>query len=162
MSDYRRGLDWWIDLLTTYTYDSELQVITAPPLISTIRKSPQHPLSLFPARYIFISRSLATASYSGDSSASRAEVLTSQPSMQNWTILNWLCSMLITSRHGPRRNTPFSLLQSNCCIIKNLPSNENVFTEQLHNNGRCLQSNRLTTGPYATLHTFVGLRIVLP
>jgi hypothetical protein len=44
--DYRRGLDWWMDLLITYTHNSELQAITAPPLISTIHKSPQHPLSL--------------------------------------------------------------------------------------------------------------------
>jgi hypothetical protein len=36
-----------MDLLTTYTHDSELQAITAPPLISTIHKSPQHLLSLF-------------------------------------------------------------------------------------------------------------------
>jgi hypothetical protein len=43
----REGLDWWMDLLTTYTHDSELQAITAPPLISTIHKSPQHLLSLF-------------------------------------------------------------------------------------------------------------------
>jgi hypothetical protein len=35
----------WI-FLTTYTHDSELQAITAPPLIST-RKLTQHPLSLF-------------------------------------------------------------------------------------------------------------------
>jgi hypothetical protein len=28
-------------------HDSELEVITLPPLISTIHKSPQHPLSLF-------------------------------------------------------------------------------------------------------------------
>jgi hypothetical protein len=45
--DCRQGLDWWIDLFTTYTHDSELHAITAPPLISTIHKSPQHPLSLF-------------------------------------------------------------------------------------------------------------------
>jgi hypothetical protein len=45
--DYRRGLNWWKDLLTTYTHDSELQVITAPPLISTLHKSPQHRLSIF-------------------------------------------------------------------------------------------------------------------
>jgi hypothetical protein len=38
---------WWLDLLTTYTHDSELQAITAPPLISTFYKSQQHPLSLF-------------------------------------------------------------------------------------------------------------------
>jgi hypothetical protein len=30
-----------------YKTDSELQVITAPPLISTLRNLPQHPLSLF-------------------------------------------------------------------------------------------------------------------
>jgi hypothetical protein len=46
-SDYRWGLDWWKDLLTTLTHNSELQAITAPPLISTIHKSAQHPLSLF-------------------------------------------------------------------------------------------------------------------
>jgi hypothetical protein len=42
-------LDWILDLLTTYTksYDSDLQAITASPLVSTIHTSPQHPLSLF-------------------------------------------------------------------------------------------------------------------
>jgi hypothetical protein len=25
--DYRRGMDWWMDLLATYTHDSELQAI---------------------------------------------------------------------------------------------------------------------------------------
>jgi hypothetical protein len=34
-------------LLTTYTHDSELQIITWPPLILIIHISPQHPLSLF-------------------------------------------------------------------------------------------------------------------
>jgi hypothetical protein len=67
--DYRRGLDWWIDLLTTYTHHSELQAVTTPPLISTIHKSPQHPLSLFPASCVITSRFLATASDSEDSSA---------------------------------------------------------------------------------------------
>jgi hypothetical protein len=40
-------LDWRSDLLTTYTNNSELQAITAPPLISINHKSPQQPLSLF-------------------------------------------------------------------------------------------------------------------
>jgi hypothetical protein len=44
---YRRGMDWWMDLLTTCTHGLELQAITAPPPTSTIHKSPQHPLSLF-------------------------------------------------------------------------------------------------------------------
>jgi hypothetical protein len=36
-----------MDLLTTYTHDSELQAITESPLISTIHKLPQNPLRLF-------------------------------------------------------------------------------------------------------------------
>jgi hypothetical protein len=53
-------------------------------------------------------------------------------------------SVLITPRHGPHRITPFPLLYSNCCSIKNLlPSNGNVFSEPLHRNGRCLQSHWL-------------------
>jgi hypothetical protein len=40
---------------------------------------------------------------------------------------------LIASRHGPRRNTPLLLLP-------------------LPHNGRCLQSHRLATGLYATIH----------
>jgi hypothetical protein len=67
----------WIgewDLLITYTHHSELQAITAPLLISTIHKSSQQPLSPFSACCVFNSRSLATASISRDSSASRAHV----------------------------------------------------------------------------------------
>jgi hypothetical protein len=36
-----------MDLLTIYIHHSELQAITAPTLISTFHKSPQHPRSLF-------------------------------------------------------------------------------------------------------------------
>jgi hypothetical protein len=70
----------------TCTHHSELQVITTPPLISTLYKLPHHPLSPFPASCIFIGSSLATAFNSGDSSASRAQVLSSQPPMQNSTL----------------------------------------------------------------------------
>jgi hypothetical protein len=64
------ALDWWTYLLTTYTHDSELQAITVLPLIST---APAKPSS---------SCSLAVASNSGDSSASHAQVLSSQSSVQ--------------------------------------------------------------------------------
>jgi hypothetical protein len=80
---YRWGLDWWMDLLTTYTHGSELQAITAPLLIFTIHVSPQHPPKPFFQPAVFISCSLATASNSGDSSASCTQVLSSQPPMQN-------------------------------------------------------------------------------
>jgi hypothetical protein len=74
-------------------HHSELQVITAPLLISTIHRTPQHPLSLLPACCIFNSRFLSTDCNSGYSSASRAQVLLTQPPMQssiplptfNWT-----------------------------------------------------------------------------
>jgi hypothetical protein len=60
-----------MDSLTAYTHDSELQSVTAPPLISTLYKSPQHPLSLCqPA--VLTSHFLVTASDTGDFSASRA------------------------------------------------------------------------------------------
>jgi hypothetical protein len=42
-----RVLDRIFDLLTTYTHDSELQAITALPLLPTIYKSPQHQLRFF-------------------------------------------------------------------------------------------------------------------
>jgi hypothetical protein len=89
------------------THDSEVQATTTLQLPSTIHKSPQHPLSLFPARCVFTSRSLTTASNSGDSSASHAQV----PSLNlPWrTQLNWqLCLLLIISRHGPHIKHPVS------------------------------------------------------
>jgi hypothetical protein len=80
-------LYWWMNLLITYTHYSELKAITAPPLIYRIHKSPQHLLSIFPACCVFIGRSLATASNSGDSSTSRVQVFSSQPLVQNSTEL---------------------------------------------------------------------------
>jgi hypothetical protein len=65
-----------------HLHDSELQAITAPPLISTIHKSPQRSVILFPACVVFTNRSLATSSNIRDSSASRAQVLSSQPPVQ--------------------------------------------------------------------------------
>jgi hypothetical protein len=105
-SDYRRGLDWRMDLLTTYTHDLELQVITEPPLISTIRKLPQQPRSLcMPA--VFISRFLAL------------EILRLHAiSLQNWTpswqlTTNWVVRIVfqITHWHGPHSKHP----RFNCC-----------------------------------------------
>jgi hypothetical protein len=44
--DYRRGMDWWMDLLPTYTHPSELQVITTVSLVFTNYKTRKHRLSL--------------------------------------------------------------------------------------------------------------------
>jgi hypothetical protein len=75
-----------LDLLTSCTHNSKPQVITAFSLIYTIYKSPQHPLSLFPARCVFNSRSLATASISGYFSASHDQVLPVQRIPLKWTL----------------------------------------------------------------------------
>jgi hypothetical protein len=45
--DYRWGIDWILDLLSTYAHHSELHIIITLTLISTLHKSPQYPLSLF-------------------------------------------------------------------------------------------------------------------
>jgi hypothetical protein len=71
-----------MDLLVTYTHDSELQAITVPPLISMIQITTAF-TKPFPACCVFTSRSLARASNSGDSSASCAQVLSSQTTIQN-------------------------------------------------------------------------------
>jgi hypothetical protein len=104
-----------MDLLTTCTHYSELQVITALSLISTLHRLQKHPLSLLQLA-VFTSCSLATASNSGDSSDSRAQVLchsrpcrtlvncqlnysaiSSQPPLQSSTelpSLNWTLSLI--------------------------------------------------------------------
>jgi hypothetical protein len=78
-------MDWIRDLLTTWVYHLELQVITALSLISRLYKSPQHPLNLSPACCIFNSLSLAAVSNSGDSSASQAHVVTIRRISRNIT-----------------------------------------------------------------------------
>jgi hypothetical protein len=91
--DYRRGSGWRMDLLATCTHHSELQVITALSLISKLYKSQQDPLILFQPT-VFTSRSLATASNSGDFSISGAQIHLSQTPVQNSTIASLLLSPL--------------------------------------------------------------------
>jgi hypothetical protein len=100
-----RDMDWWIDIFTASAHDSELQVTTALSLISTLYKSPQHPLSLFPACCISTSRSLAISSNSGDSSASCAQVLSSQPPVQNCLSTECVAPTVYLKipLHGPSR-----------------------------------------------------------
>jgi hypothetical protein len=95
--DYRWSVDW------IYWHNS---------LISTIHKSPQHPLSNFqPA--VFISRSPTTASNSRDFSASRAQVLPSPTLVQN-------CLPVITSTELDDRVFSASLAELNCTQLTQL------------------------------------------
>jgi hypothetical protein len=79
-----------LDLLTTYTHHSELQVITALSLISTLYTSLY--AKSFPACSVSNSHSLATTSNSGHSSASCPQALLSQPPVRNSCQLstNWV------------------------------------------------------------------------
>jgi hypothetical protein len=110
-----------MDLLTTYTHDSELQVITALSLISTLYKSPQHPLSLFAACCVFISCYVAATSNSGDFSAPCPQVDSTAPTI-----------FLTTTLHGPSRKHRFQ--QHLCCCVR-IRCSGNVFTEPLPRNG---------------------------
>jgi hypothetical protein len=69
-----------MDLLTTY--DLALQAITAPPLISTIQKSPQHTPSPF---QLAVSSPAVSWQWflTVDLTALRAQILFSQPLVQN-------------------------------------------------------------------------------
>jgi hypothetical protein len=117
-----------VNRFIVYIHHSELQVIAALSLIFRLYKSSQHPLRFFSACCIF-SRSLATASNSVDSSASRSQVLSSQSPLQNSTLnwqltTNWVAPIVfkITPLHGPR------IKHSNYCC-------RGVFTAPLHGNG---------------------------
>jgi hypothetical protein len=83
-----RVMSWILDSLTTLAHNSRLHLITALLIISTLYKSPQHPLSLFPACFVFNSHSLAVASNSGNSSASHTHVITVQQISHNRTLVN--------------------------------------------------------------------------
>jgi hypothetical protein len=169
MCDYRLGLDWWLDLLTAYTHDSELQAITASPLIPTIHKAPQHPLNLFPIYCVFTSCSLTTASNSGDSSASRFLVHLHSLPCRTVVIVNSLCSLLITFRDGPRRKhrssvVAFVSFAERTCLQSCCPENTVLLVlrafmlRALPRNARCLHSYRLAIGPYPTVRSSINVK----
>jgi hypothetical protein len=112
--------DWILNSLSTYKHDSELQVITAPPLNSTIHKSPQHRLRIFQSA-VFTSRSLVTASNSGDSSASALKFSLKVgfiPTLfqmfpfftASCTALTWFASLPYNSSARPVQTAPFILV----------------------------------------------------
>jgi hypothetical protein len=83
------------------------------------------------------------------------KVFSSPPDSRRELPLNWLCPLLITSQHGPRRNTPFPLLHwrvySGCVATVPARNTENTALPCCGRhlaNDRCLQSHRLATGLY--------------
>jgi hypothetical protein len=68
MCDYRRGMDWWMDLMVPNTHHLKLRITITLSLISTLYKSLHAESS--PACSVFTSRCLVTAPNNGGSSAS--------------------------------------------------------------------------------------------
>jgi hypothetical protein len=100
-------LDWILVVLTTCTHHSKLQAITTPPLITAIHKSPQPLLSLFqPA--VFTSRSLIRLLTVEIFFGFGAQVLSSQPPVQNW--YGRSSFLPYNSSELPAETTPFILL----------------------------------------------------
>jgi hypothetical protein len=111
-----RVLDWILDLLTTYTHDLELQVITVPLLISTIHKSPQHPLNLFqcavsspaiPWQWLLTVEILQLHMLKSSLNDSSFLTASFPHRLPYWTDLVTPVAILIMPQHGPDRNTPF-------------------------------------------------------
>jgi hypothetical protein len=142
------GLDWILYLLTTLQHHSEVHVITAPSLISTIYRSLQR--TPFPACCVFTSRSLATTSNSGDSSASALKFSLNGGSLPSLSTVCYLSLtlfrlpyrtdlvapvvFLLTPRHAPRRqHRSFSYANS---------FQGNVLTEPFSSIGRLFLSIR--------------------
>jgi hypothetical protein len=102
-----------MDLLIIYTHHSELREIIAPLLISTIYKSPQLPLGLFPACCVLNSSSLATIS-------------NFQLPTDNWTgLLNFLQDY---SSERNTANTPFY------CWVRYLFTGSPLRNRSIHHN----------------------------
>jgi hypothetical protein len=101
-------LDWH-----TCTYHSEPQVITPLSRISTLYKLPQHPLSPFPAWCVFNNRSLEMAPNTGDSSASRAHVVTVRRIYRNWTLADCQLNYTAISSQPPLQSSNHCLLSTN-------------------------------------------------
>jgi hypothetical protein len=105
-----------LDLLTTYANVSELQAFAVPPLISTIHKSPEHPLSLFqPAM------SSPAFPWQWLQTVEIIQLHVQKPTLNGCSVptasfphrhpyridLVTPGVVKMTSRHRPRRNTPF-------------------------------------------------------
>jgi hypothetical protein len=144
----RRGLDRWIDLLTTYNTrhgTTSNYGATANLHNSQITRAPAKPFSVC---CVFTVRSLATASNSRDSSASRAQVLLSQPPVQNShqcpqlppancqqspLDLDWHCLQHFGSNHIENAVSIVVAQQYlNCCL--RIRCRRSVFTEPMPRN----------------------------
>jgi hypothetical protein len=152
-----RGLDWRSDLWATYTRSSVLNVIRAPSLISTLYKSPQHPLNLFQVCCVFNNRSLVTASNCEVFSSLRSHFHSSQPHVQNW--LGRLYCLPLTPRHGPRRQHTVHFRILTISVGSCLPSSSLAAAVVVIFLGRCLET-KFVSEPFASNSCLSGSTVL--
>jgi hypothetical protein len=150
---YRRGLDGWYDLLTTYTYElvstrnysatanlHNSHITTAlaklfQPAVSSLAVLWQRPLTVEILQLHSLKFSLYRLPY-------RTVYCLSN---------DFALACNISARTAQKH--PFPLLQTNCCIVKNLlPSSGNVFAEPFPRNGSGI-SVHLAVTLYQPLYT---------
>jgi hypothetical protein len=152
------GTGYWI-----YWYNSELKLVTALSLISTIHRSPQQLLSLFAACCVFNSRSLRTAFNSGGSSSSCARVITVRRISRSWTLfnsqpnysarLNW--ATLLPTKYFILKNAVFWGVAPCRCSGLNRRFGGSY---RLHLQGRKISERRTSESPNKSLIMAVMLR----
>jgi hypothetical protein len=97
-----------MDLLITYTHDSEIQAVTTSPLISRIHKSPQYPLSVF--KHVLSSPAVPWQRLLKVEILQLHALNSSVNTVPYRTDLVAPAVFKITPQHGPRRNTPFPIV----------------------------------------------------
>jgi hypothetical protein len=144
-----------MDVLTTYTHNTEPQLITVSPLISTILKSPQHLLSLLqpavsspavPWQRILQWRSFSFPRSGPLVTAAPAELLSTVNSTIAPSLLSLLCRVQLKYQPSTELDCPNCLLHNSstrttsktpffyCCV--NVRFRGSVFTKPFPRNGR--------------------------
>jgi hypothetical protein len=122
MSDNRRGSDWWLDLLVTYTHNSQLQVIITLSFIYTLYRSLEHTLRLFSLLPLVVSWWWILTIDTIQLLCSRLYCPANIPQLAHFS-----SCLLIASRHWLHRKHRSSVAVQLLLIKKSLPSSRRCF-----------------------------------
>jgi hypothetical protein len=148
-------LDWILDLLNTLPCNSQLHLIIAPLLISTLYKSYA---KSFPAWGVFTSSCLVMASNNGYSSASMLKSSLNGSSLLTVWVLAPVVLLIIPRQRPPQKPqfpTVPPRLHANCCrrnlFVCDHCLETNVVSEPFTSNGCFSGSTVLVLCKYATV-----------
>jgi hypothetical protein len=129
VSEYRQGLDWWMDLLTTYTHNSEVQAFkwyhrsphfTNHCTLSLFQRAVSslvvawQQLSTVEILQLLCSHHYCPADITRLICQLDYSPISSQPSLQNSTELIALTVLIMTSQHGPHKKHHSSIVT---CVL---------------------------------------------